>query len=149
MNIFILGATGRTGRLVARAAVSNEHKVTAVIRDKTKATVPGVIYVEGSPTDFKLLSMALVGMEAIVVSLNINRTSDNPFARIRSPLTLIPGMVRALIPAMERNGVRRIITISAHGVGDSCGPANWLQEPIRPLNAIAATAYCIILFMVR
>jgi putative NADH-flavin reductase len=125
MNILILGGTGRTGRLITQAAVSNNHEVTAIIRDKTKATIAGVTYLEGSPTDGNLLDSALKGIDAVVVSLNINRTSDSPFAKVVSPLTLISDSVRALIPAMEKNGVRRIVSISASGVGDS-----WKDMPL-------------------
>jgi putative NADH-flavin reductase len=125
MNILILGATGRTGRLFAQAAVAANHKVTAIARDKAKATVPGVNYLEGSPSDSKLLEKALEGIDAVVVSLNVNRTSDNPFVKVVSPLTIISDSVRALIPAMEKNGVRRIITVSASGVGDS-----WNDMPL-------------------
>jgi putative NADH-flavin reductase len=125
MNILILGATGRTGRLFAKAAVSNNHKVTAIIRDKTKATVPDVTYLEGSPMDEKLLNTTLKGIDAVMVSLNINRTSDSPFAKVVSPLTLISDSIKALIPAMEKNGVKRIITMSASGVGDS-----WKDMPL-------------------
>jgi len=78
-----------------------------------------VKHLEGSPTDPRLLNEALQGIDAVVVSLNINRTSDNPFAKITSPLTLISDSVGALIPAMEQNNVKRIVSISASGVGDS------------------------------
>lgn len=125
MNILVLGATGRTGRLFAEKAVSKGHKVTAVIRDRSKANVTGVTYIDGSPTDGKSLSSALEGMDAAVVSLNINRASDNPYARVVSPVTLISDSVTALIPAMEKNGIRRIVTLSAYGVGDS-----WKNMPI-------------------
>ena len=125
MNILILGATGRTGRLLAQAAVARDHQVTAIIRDKSKATITKIKFLEGSPTDGKLLEKALQGMDAVVVSLNINRTSDNPFAKVVSPLTLISDSVKALIPAMEKNGVKRIITVSASGVGDS-----WMHMPL-------------------
>ena len=42
MNILIIGASGRTGRLVAQAAMAGNHRVTAIIRDQSKATLPGV-----------------------------------------------------------------------------------------------------------
>jgi putative NADH-flavin reductase len=125
MNILILGATGRTGKLVAQMAAGSNHHVTAIVRNKSRFTMKNVTCIEGSPTDANLLGKVLKGMDAVVVSLNVNRTSDNPFAKVVSPLTLISDSVRALITAMEQNGVRRIITVSASGVGDS-----WMDMPL-------------------
>jgi putative NADH-flavin reductase len=125
MNILILGATGRTGRLFAQAAIAGNHKVTAIIRDKIKATVPGVNYIEGSSTDVEMLSNVMTGIDAVIVSLNINRTSDSPFAKIVSPLTIISDSVKAVVTAMEKKGIKRIISISASGVGDS-----WKDMPL-------------------
>jgi uncharacterized protein YbjT (DUF2867 family) len=119
MKILILGATGRTGELFARLATAKDHQVTAVIRNKKDAILPKVNYIEGLQTDQQLLNKVLQGMDAVVVSLNINRTSDNPFAKVVSPLTLISDSVKALVPAMEKNNIKRIITVSASGVGDS------------------------------
>lgn len=119
MKILVLGATGRTGKLFTRLATANNHQITAIIRNKKDAILPKVNYIEGLPTDDQLLSRALQGMDAVVVSLNINRTSDNPFAQVVSPLTLISDSMKALIPAMEKNSVKRIVTVSASGVGDS------------------------------
>ncbi|MFZ4564785.1 MAG: NAD(P)-dependent oxidoreductase [Bacteroidales bacterium] len=125
MNILVLGATGRTGSIVASKAIGRGHQVTAIVRDKRKGTLPGVKFIEGFPTDGPLLNNTLAGIDVVVVSLNINRTSDNPFARVVSPLTLISDTVSALIPAMEQNNVKRIITVSASGVGDS-----WKDMPL-------------------
>jgi putative NADH-flavin reductase len=119
MKILVLGATGRTGKIFAQLATAKNHQVTAIIRNMKNAILPKVYYIEGLPTDEQFLTKALQGMDAVVVSLNINRTSDNPFARVVSPLTLISDSVKALIPAMEKNNVKRIITVSASGVGDS------------------------------
>jgi uncharacterized protein YbjT (DUF2867 family) len=130
MNILILGATGRTGSILARMALAKNHHVTAIVRNPSKATLEGVHYIGGSPMDAHLLNNALQGMDAVVVSLNISRTSDNPYAKVVSPLTLISDTVAALLPAMEKNGVKRIISVSASGVGDSFGDmplvARWL-----------------------
>jgi len=125
MNILVLGSTGRTGKIFAKLANSNSHHITAIVREKNRGTLPKVNYIEGSPTDGKLLNDALKGIDAVVVSLNINRTSDNPFGKVVSPLTLISDSVKALIPAMEKNNVKRIITVSASGVGDS-----WNHMPL-------------------
>jgi len=125
MKILVLGATGRTGGLFARLAADNNHQVTAIVRDKKRGTLPKVKYIEGSPTDGVLLNNTLEGIDAVVVSLNINRTSDNPFAKVVSPLTLISDTMKALIPAMEKNKVKRVITISGSGAGDS-----WKDMPL-------------------
>ena len=119
MNILVLGATGRTGKIFAKLATNHSHQVTAIVREKNRGTLPKVKYIEGSPTDEVLLNNTLEGIDAVVVSLNINRTSDNPWARVVSPLTLISDTMKALIPAMEKNRVKRVITISGSGVGDS------------------------------
>ena len=125
MKILVLGATGRTGKIFAQLATAKNHQVTAIIRNKKDAILPRVNYIEGLPTDEQLLTKTLQGMDAVVVSLNINRTTDNPFAKVVSPLTLISDSVKALIPAMQRNNVKRLITVSASGVGDS-----WKDMPL-------------------
>jgi uncharacterized protein YbjT (DUF2867 family) len=119
MKILVLGATGRTGKLFAQLATAQNHQVTAIIRNKKDAILPKVNYIEGLPIDEQLLTKALQGMDAVVVSLNINRTSDSPFAKVVSPLTLISDSVKAVCSAMEKNNVKRIVSISASGVGDS------------------------------
>jgi putative NADH-flavin reductase len=125
MNILVLGATGRTGKIFVRIAIGRDHQITAIVRDTSKGTLPKVKYIEGSPTDGQLLNNIMKGIDAVVVSLNINRTSDNPFAKVVSPLSLISDTAKALITAMERNNVKRIITVSASGVGDS-----WMDMPL-------------------
>jgi len=125
MNILILGSTSRTGKIFAGLAVKNNHQVTAIIRDKSRGDIPGVKYIQGSPADETLLTDTLKGMDAVVVSLNVNRTSDNPFAKVTSPLTIISDSVKAAVAAMEKNDVKRIISISASGVGDS-----WNHMPL-------------------
>jgi len=119
MNILVLGGTGRTGRLFIEAALEKGHAVTSLFRDKSKANLPGVTWFEGSPMDVKLVNDVLKGIDAVVVSLNINRSSDNPFAKVISPQTLISDTMKVLVPAMISQGVKRIITVSASGVGDS------------------------------
>lgn len=119
MKILVLGATGRTGKLFTQLATAKNHQVTAIIRNSKDAILPEVNYLEGLPTDEPLLTKALLGIDAVVVSLNINRTSDNPFAKVVSPLTLISDSVKSVCSAMEKNNVKRIVSVSASGVGDS------------------------------
>ena len=104
---------------MTQLATSKNHQVTAIIRNKKDAILPRINYIEGMPTDEQLLTKAHTGIDAVVVSLNINRTSDSPFAKVVSPLTLISDSVKAVSSAMEKNNVKRIVSVSASGVGDS------------------------------
>ena len=128
MKILVLGATGRTGSLLARLAVSKAHQVKAVVRDRIKANIAGVNYINGLPTDEKLLTEILQGIDAVVVSLNISRRSDSPYAKVVSPLTLISETVKSVLSAMEKNNVKRIISVSASGVGDSWKDMPWIAR---------------------
>ena len=46
MKIAIIGASGKQGQFLVREALSRGHAVTAIVRDKTKLTEPGVQILE-------------------------------------------------------------------------------------------------------
>ncbi|MEI9911535.1 MAG: NAD(P)H-binding protein [Bacteroidota bacterium] len=87
MRILILGATGRTGKLVAEQALQRGHTVHALVRDKNKVKLnhADLTLFEGQPADRAALANAMKGCEAILSALNISRTSDFPWAKLRSP----------------------------------------------------------------
>jgi len=64
-------------------------------------------------------------MDAVIVALSMVRTSDFPWARITTPLDLHTQAAARLLHACAQAGVRRYITVSAHGVGDSQSRAGW------------------------
>ncbi len=125
MKILLLGATGRTGQVVAREALKRGHRLAAVVRSKAKLGMPEVEAWEGAPTDLGLLDKALENAHGAICCLNIARQSDFPWARLISPETLISDAVRALIQAMEAKRITRIVTMSAWGVGDTWMQMNW------------------------
>lgn len=119
MRILLLGATGRTGRLVLEKALAAGHQVVAVVRDPAKVDAPGAELVAGTPYDPEVVDRATPGCDAVVCTLNVSRTSDSPWAPLRSPKDLISRSVGNALAAMERHGVRRIVTLSTIGAGDS------------------------------
>src|SRR5438128_12620406 len=71
MNLVILGATGRTGRLVVEQALAAGHAVTALVRSPEKLTLrnPNLRVVMGDATDTSALSRAVQGADALISTL--------------------------------------------------------------------------------
>lgn len=120
-RILLLGATGRTGRLVLEYALSQGLKVTALVRRPTAITVQSdqLTVIEGSPLNADDVKKALIGCDAVVSALNNNRTSDNPWAKRLSPSLFMTQSIRTCLAAMKELGMRRIVVLSSVGVNDS------------------------------
>lgn len=126
MKVLVVGATGRTGRLVVSQAVAAGHAVRALSRSVRAEDVPaGVEVLAGDATDPAVAAAAMEGVDAVVVALSMVRTSDSPWARITTPHDLHTQAARALLAAAQAAGVRRYLTVSAHGVGPSRPRAGW------------------------
>jgi uncharacterized protein YbjT (DUF2867 family) len=122
MKVLVLGATGGTGRLLVRDAFEKGHSVVAMVRSKARAgDLPGADIIEGDVCDEGDLMRALVGCDAVVSSLG---TGVSLFTEV----SLLTDATRALVPAMVRSGVRRLICISALGVGDSRGHGGFVFD---------------------
>jgi putative NADH-flavin reductase len=119
-SIFVLGATGRTGEHVVNYALSKGHSVTALVRDPAKLTShEGLTVVKGTPEGQDDISAAIQGADAVISALGNVRTSDMPWAKPVSPRHFLTEATRKTVKAMTVNGVRRIVIVSALGVGDS------------------------------
>jgi uncharacterized protein YbjT (DUF2867 family) len=124
MKILVLGATGGTRRLIVRDALAKGYSVSALVR--SKATAPdlaGVDVIEGDARDEVAILRALDGCDAVVSSLG---TGVSLFGEV----TLLSIATPALIDAMTRSGVRRMVSISALGVGDSRGHGGFLFDRV-------------------
>jgi putative NADH-flavin reductase len=111
MKILILGATGATGQLIVRDATASGHYVVALVRSKASSNLPGAEVIEGDARDEGTLARALNGCDAVVSALGTGMGLRE--------VDLLTVATRALVAAMTRTGVRRLVCISALGVGDS------------------------------
>ncbi len=111
MKILVLGATGATGQLIVRDATASGHYVVALVRAKARANLPGAEVIEGDVRDEGTLARALNGCDAVVSALGTGMGFRD--------VDLLTVATRALVAAMTRARVRRLICISALGVGDS------------------------------
>ena len=120
MKVLVLGATGGTGRLIVRDAVAKGHSVVALVRSKASADLPGARMIEGDARDGAILAHAMDGCDAVVSALGTGMG--------RRKVDLLTVATRAMIRAMTRNGVRRLVCVSALGVGDSRGHGGFVFD---------------------
>jgi putative NADH-flavin reductase len=121
MKILLLGATGRTGKYILDRALQHGHTVHALVRNKQKVstTHSNLVLFEGDPLDKNILSVAMQGCEAIINALNISRTSDFPWAKLRTPKDFLSSVARNIIEIAPQQNIQRYIFISAWGVAET------------------------------
>ncbi|MER8692873.1 SDR family oxidoreductase [Mesorhizobium opportunistum] len=124
MKILVLGATGATGRLIVSKALAAGHDVVALVRSKAKAEhLTGAELVEGDARDPAALTRAIAGCDAVVSSLG---TAMSPFRKV----TMLSTATRALVGVMERQNIRRLVSITGLGAGDSRGHGGFFFDKL-------------------
>jgi putative NADH-flavin reductase len=118
--ILVLGASGRTGAQVVDYALSRGHNVVALLRNPSRiAERAGLTVVDGTPAKVTDLAAAILDTEAVISALGNVRTSDMPWSRQVSPPRFMTGAMRNAVAAMKTADLRRIVIVSALGVGNS------------------------------
>jgi uncharacterized protein YbjT (DUF2867 family) len=131
MNIIVFGATGGTGRAVTQVLLAQGHTVTAFARRPSALSdVPEQRIVAGDAMNAKQVASAVVGHDAVIVSLG---NSQDPFAKILGAKRTTPANIcevgtRNILAAMEPCGIRRLVLVSAFGVGDTRTRASLLNR---------------------
>jgi uncharacterized protein YbjT (DUF2867 family) len=140
MNILVLGASGGVGGSLVQQALERGHSVRALVRAGTAyRSPPGAEVLRGDPRHEAALAAALEGVDAVASGLGQRRAGRRLWSAALSPSDLMERVADALVPAMERAGVQRLVVVSAAGVGDSArrltGPVRWLVRQGRIAEA--------------
>ncbi|MCE0487225.1 NAD(P)-dependent oxidoreductase [Ornithinimicrobium sediminis] len=125
MRIALLGATGRTGRLVLAAAVHGGHQVSALARtpDTLTDVASEVRVVPGSSTDRDAVHRVLDGADVVISALGPTSGQADLHSRTAA----------VLLEAMPLHGVPRFVGVSGAGVdvpGDRKGPRDRLVSAL-------------------
>ncbi|MCI4044599.1 NAD(P)-binding oxidoreductase [Streptomyces sp. TRM75563] len=136
MRITVFGATGGVGREVVGQALSAGHKVTAVVRDPDRlpasldrAALHAVVRLD----DPAAVRAAVAGRDAVLSGLGSRGRKANGVAE---------RLTGRIVSAMEAEGVRRLLVVSAAPVGPE--PAD---DPLvdrlmrRAIGAVLAELY--------
>lgn len=120
MNLLVFGASGPTGRLVLDQARAAGHALTAFARDPARVPAAGVRVAVGDATDPAAVAAAMPGHDAVLCTLGVRNTARSGRLMERS--------LSAIAAAMERTGTRRLVVLSALGVGATRAQAPWLPR---------------------
>ena len=136
----MLGASGGVGRWAATLAAGKGHTVTAALRPTSQfEPVDGVAVARGDLTDPDFLDGVVSGHDAVISCVGLRRAGMSPFAKLLSPPDLTTRLASSLTRVMEVQNVRRLIVMSAGGVGDSFTQLTWpVQQLVRSGNVAVA-----------
>ncbi|MFF9155960.1 NAD(P)-dependent oxidoreductase [Streptomyces sp. NPDC014846] len=135
MNLTVFGATGGIGREIVRQALDAGHRVTAVVRDPARLGVTGdaLEVFRADLSDPDRLRTAVAGRDAVLSGLGPRTRKD---AGVTTRLT------RNVLRAMEAEGVRRLLVVSAAPVGPAPQDDGVLDRGVRSLvSAVLKDVY--------
>ena len=123
MKLVVFGASGGTGQEIVKQALEQGHEVTAFVRDPKKLAIDNNLrIIEGDAHDQSAVAQAITGCDAIICALG--RTNSLKSAG------LITGSMATIVPEAKKQDVRRLILISALGVGDSSKNAPFFMQMV-------------------
>src|SRR3984957_17180436 len=125
MNILILGASRGTGALCVKSALAKGHAVTAFSRtpSKLELTHPALTKVAGNFHDAASVRSAVAGHDAVIIS-----ASPTSLGAIKEKPDYFSRGTKYCIDAMKEHGVKRLVVLTAHGVGETKPAASWFQR---------------------
>lgn len=118
MNLVILGASGGCGQQLVTLAKLRGHGVTAVVRSQSWQPPSGVRVLRGDLTNETFLREAVRGADVVLSALGLRIGGLAPWNKPEQP-DFLQRSTAALVAALKAEGVKRVMAISAGGVGDS------------------------------
>jgi putative NADH-flavin reductase len=112
MKITIFGATGKVGRHLVDQALERGDRVTAFVRDPSKLTTQRherLKVVQGNVQNPKDVEQAVAGTDAVLSALGQTKISSKD--------VLTEG-IKNIVAAMNKHGVRRLVSLTGAGVRD-------------------------------
>jgi putative NADH-flavin reductase len=118
LTLTVFGATGRTGRPLVQQALEQGHQVIALVRDPAKLGLQHerLKVLQGDLTRPEQVEAAIAGADAV-----LSAAGHVPGC----PKDLLAQAARAIIPAMKKHGVGRLVTLLGAGVPDPSDPGSF------------------------
>lgn len=133
--VLVIGASHGIGLATVRRALEAGHRVRAMAR-----SAAGIALVHerlekfpGDALSSRDVLGALLGVDAVIQALGI------PARDMFRPVSLFSDATRVLLAAMQAQGVRRLISVTGFGAGDSQSSISLLQR--LPFRLVFGHAY--------
>lgn len=136
MRITVFGASGGTGTEVVRQALEAGHRVTAVTADpaplkELETPVQDRLAVDTADvTDPEAITTALEGADAAVSAIGCRL--GGPVTN--GPVTVRAEGMRAILTAMDKTWVRRLVAVSSGGLFPEPGEPPLARHVTKPLR---------------
>lgn len=116
-TILIVGASRGIGLETVKRALDAGHHVKALARSANDIALdhPALTKVAADAQDEQALHVALQGVDAVLQTLGVQASAK----MLLRPVDLFSNATHALLPAMQRAGVSRLIAVTGFGAGDS------------------------------
>ena len=112
MKILLIGATGRTGQEILPRLLSAGHNVTALVRRPEAITSRDerLVVMPGGVRDPNLVDLAVKGQDAVICAFGPRKLGKDDIQEV---------LMRNLVMAMTKHGVKRLVNLSAWGALES------------------------------
>ena len=126
VHVLVVGGSRGIGGAVCHAAVARGHTVRAMSRSGSPPTAEarGTAGFKGDALSADDVKRALEGIDVVVQSLGVPASLD----LVTKPVTLFSEATRVLLGAMQEAGVRKLVSVTGFGAGDSNASINFLQR---------------------
>lgn len=124
MKVLVIGASGATGVLAVQKLLDAGHDVTAFVRSEAsiKTQHPKLKVIVGSvrnPDDF---DNAVAGHDAVFSTFGPRELKKDDVQEV---------LMRNMVAAMKKHGVKKLVNLSAWGAGDSRKDSTFIFSIIR------------------
>lgn len=112
MRIAVFGASGSTGREVVDQALAKGHEVSVLVRDPAAYNVrhDRLEVVVGDIGQAQSVEDVVRGQDSVISALGSTK---------RGPVTVCSDGAKAIMTAMEKHDLRRLLAVSVYGAGSS------------------------------
>jgi putative NADH-flavin reductase len=126
-RLLLYGANGKTGKLILEYALQKGYEVTALVRDPSQVIKrsPRLTLIRGLTTNMTDVKAAMQGCSAVISALGALHESE-----IFTLRTIV---------CMKEKGIRRILSLSAFGAGDSEKDTPLIMRIMKKISNLSIT----------
>ena len=107
MKLALFGATGRVGGEILKRALADGHHVKVLVRSEKLDAHPNLEMIIGDVRNAENVEKTVAGTSAVFSAIGTDRT------------TTLSDAAPLIVDAMEKHGVKRVVTIGTAGILDS------------------------------